>query len=245
MLALAVDSLASLPPSASDLARCAILRTGQWAVDMTSNVPSVQDFRSTLLQNIEGMVSVAAKEASAPRSEVAIATEPVPGLHGAGILDGRPPPRLILTSPPYPGVYVLYHRWKVLGRRETPAPYWITNSLDGNGLAHYTMGNRFDPDAYFLNSEAAFRELTHLLDRDGWLVQMVGFKDVDSQLGRYLDVMESVGLEEVLFDELATRDDGRLWRDVPHRRWWTQNDEGAAVTASTAEEVVLIHRRRG
>lgn len=34
-------------------------------------------------------------------------------------------PGLILTSPPYPGVHVLYHRWQVQGRKETPAPFWI------------------------------------------------------------------------------------------------------------------------
>jgi hypothetical protein len=43
--------------------------------------------------------------------------------------------KLIVTSPPYPGVHVLYHRWHVDGRRETPAPYWIAGCNDGQRCA--------------------------------------------------------------------------------------------------------------
>ena len=48
----------------------------------------------------------------------------------------RLPIKLVLTSPPYPGVHVLYHRWQVQGRRETPAPFWIVTaaSLDGDEI---------------------------------------------------------------------------------------------------------------
>ena len=46
-----------------------------------------------------------------------------------------PKPKLVLTSPPYPGVYVNYHRWKLRGRREIPAPYWIAGREDGNGMS--------------------------------------------------------------------------------------------------------------
>jgi hypothetical protein len=41
------------------------------------------------------------------------------------------PPKLVLTSPPYPGVHVLYHRWQVDGRKETPLPFMIAGKLDG------------------------------------------------------------------------------------------------------------------
>jgi hypothetical protein len=52
------------------------------------------------------------------------------------------PARLVLTSPPYPGVHVLYHRWQILGRRETPAAFWIANQADGAGGSYYTFGPR-------------------------------------------------------------------------------------------------------
>ncbi len=67
------------------------------------------------------------------------------GIEKAGIFSKRKAPKLILTSPPYPGVHVLYHRWQVDGRKETPAPFWIANKLDGAGLSHYTMGDRKNP----------------------------------------------------------------------------------------------------
>ncbi len=51
-------------------------------------------------------------------------------------------PKLVLTSPPYPGVHILYHRWQISGRRETPAPYWLADLNDEHGVSHYTMGGR-------------------------------------------------------------------------------------------------------
>jgi hypothetical protein len=41
-------------------------------------------------------------------------------------------PKLVLTSPPYPGLHVLYHRWQVKGRRETPAPFWVDRQGGGS-----------------------------------------------------------------------------------------------------------------
>ena len=61
---------------------------------------------------------------------------------------------LVVTSPPYPGVHVLYHRWQVDGRRETPAPYWIAGCNDGQGASFYNFGDRRQTaaDNYFQNS---------------------------------------------------------------------------------------------
>ena len=62
-------------------------------------------------------------------------------------------PRLVVTSPPYPGVHVLYHRWQVDGRKEAPLPFMIANKLDGSGGSYYTMGDRKNPGlaTYFEN----------------------------------------------------------------------------------------------
>src|ERR1700744_4395791 len=62
-------------------------------------------------------------------------------------------PRLVVTSPPYPGVHVLYHRWQVDGRKEAPLPFMIANKLDGAGSSYYTMGDRKYPglQTYFDN----------------------------------------------------------------------------------------------
>ena len=154
------------------------------------------------------------------------------------------PPKLILTSPPYPGVYILYHRWKVLGRKETPAPFWIANTLDGNGMAYYTFGDRKtnlrqNLSGYYEQLLSAFTSLAKIANQDTWLVQMIGFSDPSWQLPGYLDVMKAAGFAEVRFKDLATSSDGRLWRCVPNRRWYAAYQES---TSATSEEVVLFHQ---
>jgi hypothetical protein len=150
-------------------------------------------------------------------------------------------PKLIVTSPPYPGVYVNYHRWKVLGRRETPAPYWLVNRQDGNGQGFYTMSARSEPtlNKYFGLLEAAYRDVANLASEETVVVQMVGFHEPETDLPRYLRAMESSGLREFQIPELAN-DSGRLWRDVPNRRWWVQD---GSKGVHTAKEVVLFHRK--
>jgi len=257
MLALAIRSLPWAPESANLLARCAVLRTGQWALDMRQHLPTVPEFREKLLDAANAMTRVAgayseavrAADREAPKtslSRTTILNDPLPGLAAAQQLRKFPPPRLILTSPPYPGVYVNYHRWKVRGRLETAAPYWVAGCRDGHGIAHYTMGARVDKtqNTYFQRLEEAWDDVAQLADDGTWIVQIVGFNDAEDQLPRYLDAMSGVGLQEVLLPEVATADDGRLWRDVPSRRWWVRAGERAGTAPHTAREVVLIHRVR-
>ena len=56
--------------------------------------------------------------------------------------------------------------------------------------------------------------------------------------------MEDVGLREVRLNELATDRDGRLWRDIPGRRWWVVAGDRAGTAPATSREVVLIYRRK-
>ncbi len=169
----------------------------------------------------------------------------VPGLSANSDLAQYARPSLVLTSPPYPGVYVLYHRWKLRGRLETPAPFWIAGCLDGKGLAHYTMESRSHRtlDAYFERLREAYGDIVTLATAGTWIVQVVGFNDVTSQLPAYLEVMEQVGLVEVRFADLATYADGRLWRTVPSRRWWVASSSRRKTAPHTAQEVVLFHRK--
>ena len=150
-------------------------------------------------------------------------------------------PRLVLTSPPYPGVHVNYHRWQVLGRRETPAPYWIANRLDGSGASYYTFGHRLHPGlkTYFENARQIFTSLAALGDKRTLFVQMLAFSEPEWQLPEYLHVMRLAGLEEIYVPDLANHNDGRLWRAVPNRKWYAdQRGEAGA-----GKEVVLFHRK--
>ena len=176
----------------------------------------------------------------------AVIDEGLPAAVGHPTIKSAKPPRLILTSPPYPGVYVNYHRWKVRGRRETPAPYWIIGQLDGHGINHYTMSarNRNSLDLYFTKLRSAYEGLVSVMSSDTWLVQVVGFKKDPSQMCRYLDLMNDLGLEELRFSPLATEDDGRLWRVIPRRRWWTTNGASHHADSYLSREVVLIHRKQ-
>jgi hypothetical protein len=247
----AADTLTT--EAAREFVRCAILRTAQWALDMREALPSVPDFRDALHGNLLGMVDAARSYSRATR----LADRQVELLHSRRtmIVTGRAQdlplnrrvgyygaPQLVLTSPPYPGVYVNYHRWKVQGRRETPVPYWIAKQLDGKGLSYYTMSARAQKHLanYFGELKAAFSAISSLCDRNTIIAQVVGFSDRETQLNRYLETMKIAGLEEIVFDECATADDGRLWRDVPGRRWWTKRGDAEA----TAREVVLFHRTR-
>jgi hypothetical protein len=242
---------------ARDFARCVLLRSAQWAFDMRREVPSAEEFRQTLLHVAANMCSVAAQataryriadklSSAEGRSRSLVIQQGVPGLSGNKLVADCAAPRLVLTSPPYPGVYVNYHRWKIRGRLETPLPYLITGQLDGSGLAHYTMSSRSDRSlrTYFQKLGLAFGDIAAMCDSETWILQVVGFNNVETQLDRYLSTLELAGFEEVAFPQLATGEDGRLWRTVPGRRWWTRAGQRSMVAPHTAQEVLLVHRLR-
>src|SRR5271167_190433 len=153
-------------------------------------------------------------------------------------LTQRRSPRLVVTSPPYPGVHVLYHRWQVDGRKEAPLPFMIANKLDGAGNSYYTMGDRKYPklETYFDSIRAVMSSVAALADRHTVVVQMVAFAARRWQLPRYLETMEEAGLQEMFLPLLKGQRDGRLWRTVPGRRWYS--DQRGATPGS--QEVVLI-----
>ncbi|MGB7602721.1 MAG: hypothetical protein WBM24_20630 [Candidatus Sulfotelmatobacter sp.] len=149
-------------------------------------------------------------------------------------------PALILTSPPYPGVHVLYHRWQVLGRRETPAPFWIAGTLDGAGASYYTFGDRKNVPRYYEHAREAFASVARVSSRETVVAQMVAFSEPDWQLPAYLEAMNDCGFIEQKHPELANEQDGRVWRSVPNRKWYA--DKGGATSGS--KEVVLFHKVR-
>lgn len=247
-IALALDGVDDLDPAVSAFCRCVVLRTAQWALDMRSSLPTVHEFREALGRNGVGMVDAARSfsEALSPDSEQAVVVDAgVPGLASRLRRDGLTrSPALILTSPPYPGVYVNYHRWKMRGRKEIKAAYWISSSRDGHGLAYYTMSARSDAtlDTYFAKLQSGFSDVRRVAGPETTLVQVVGFNDPGAQLPRYLAAMEASGFREELPPGLATEEDGRLWREVPGRRWWTEARANRGVAPHTSREVVLVHR---
>ncbi len=230
------------------IARCVVLRTAQWALDGRKTLPSIPRFRDELAAQAESMRSAALKfrarvEAHAKDQKLAAIclNRTTAGLENDAIVRRIAPPKLVITSPPYPGIHVLYHRWQVDGRKEAPAPFWIANKLDGAGSSYYTMGDRKYPElrTYFESLEANFKSIAKVCGTETTVVQMVAFSDPEWQLPRYLEVMESCGLRESYPWILNDNGDGRLWRDVPNRKWYAQQK----ACAPGSREVVLIHRK--
>lgn len=250
LIAQAIVSFDTLQEKPRLLARCALLRTAQWALDLRDVLPSASEFREQLDKNTSTMLQEARSYRSevhdiAPTADAREHLRPLVLQRSAkdliqNKLTKAVRPSLILTSPPYPGVYVLYHRWKIHARRETPLPYWIANANDGRGISHYILGPRLEPNLsqYFENLRECFSAAASVSNRSTWFVQVVGFSDPLSQLPRYLDALEDAGLSEVRFDSCATDEDGRLWRKVPGRRWFAKHQRAAS---NTAYEVVLFH----
>ena len=134
-------------------ARCALVRVGQWALDARSVIPGIPELSNELDKRVGQMVQGIRDFVDSARS-AGTNKNKVTGLRRLRAYSAADPrfannlqrggirPKLVLTSPPYPGVHMLYHRWQIFGRRETPAPYWIAALRDGYGESHYTMGGR-------------------------------------------------------------------------------------------------------
>jgi hypothetical protein len=103
------------------------------------------------------------------------------------------------------------------------------------------MGDRKYPElrTYFQNIRATMSSVATLASMRTVIVQMVAFSEPEWQLPRYLETMRECGLAEVKLPLLRRQGDGRLWRSVPNRRWYS--DQRGETPGS--EEVVLFHRK--
>ena len=233
-------------PQLEAFGRCVVLRSAQWALDGRRKLATIDDFRRVLQETANDMVrgasefGVLAKQNGQQTATIfrrsAIGIEEEPSLRTMRA------PRLVVTSPPYPGVHVLYHRWQVDGRKEAPLPFMIANKLDGSGLSYYTMGDRKRPglSTYFKNIRGSMSSVAALANTDTTIVQMLAFSSPDWQLPRYLESMEEAGLSELLLPSLKQEGDGRLWRTVPGRRWYSAQ----RGSNHASREVVLFHRKQ-
>jgi DNA modification methylase len=234
------DSLMS--EKSKSFARCALLNVTQWALNGRRKVVTLNHFRERLVKKTVEML-----EASSELGRMGPGRRTPSFFHGsAEHLPTAHPFRsgvkvdLVVTSPPYPGIHILYHRWQVDGRRETPAPYWIAGCLDGQGTAHYNFGTRSGAgcENYFASSFRTLKSIRGVMRPGSLIVQMIAFSDARRQLSRYLANMEAAGFSEVRGETERFR---RIWRDVPRRSWHAdlQGRTGGA------REVVLIHRAEG
>jgi len=242
-LAAAVTSL--MTPRQQDAAKALLVHVGQWALDgRQASLPADRlrvELDRMLDRHAAAMQALTAGAAHhGLRPSDLLRRRIVRQGHTATIAAGRPWNRLtrrfrlVLTSPPYPSVHVLYHRWQVNGRAETPLPYWLSNSNDGLGESYYTMGGRArgSEDVYFRTITESFSAIRRLLLPDARIVQLVSFSSVERQLPMYLAAMDEAGYDAVGAD--PTR------REVPNRRWYYRVQPERGRT----HEYLLIHRLR-
>ena len=228
-------------------ARCALVSIGQWALDSRLLIPNNAAIGDHLERRVHAMFEglgalvSAAKDHGVDKNRITAARRLLTysaanPLLARTLQRQRIKPKLILTSPPYPGVHVLYHRWQIQGRRETPAPYWIADLRDGHGEAYYTMGSRsaLGLRNYFTRLGAAFQNLRTITSPDTTIVQLVAFSNAETQLPLYLAAMQNAGFEEAHVGSIQSRE----IRTVPNRKWYNQGT--GPTDAST--EVLLVHK---
>ena len=215
-----------------DFVRCGVLAASQWALDCKVVVPSTRKFLEIFHKTIIKMITelfhykrILKNSIDVPLSQLyrrkKILCRSIIGIEkDRRIIRRWVPAKLILMSPPYPGVHIVYNRWQLQGRKETPAPYWIINSMDGNGLSYYTLGDRkqHNLENYYKNLELVFKSITYLLNKDGIIVQLVGFSEPSWQLPKYLEVMSSAGFTLVYPYKSGSQDH---IRQVPNRKSYT------------------------
>ncbi|MCW5775303.1 MAG: hypothetical protein KIS87_02510 [Phycisphaeraceae bacterium] len=244
-MAAALASIVELQTSnAQDFARCALLRVAQWALDGRKRHTPLADFRDRLARTTHEMLDAlsgfAAHVSDTGGRATLLNTDAADLPRAAAFADSRSRAALVVTSPPYPGVHVLYHRWQVDGRRETPAPYWVAGCNDGQGASFYNFGDRREAAAerYFETSLRTLLAIRGVMRDGGYVVQMVAFNKPEEQLPRYLENMRLAGFSEARVDATRELDEGRIWREVPGRKWH------ATLRGKTesSREVVLIHR---
>ena len=233
-----------------NFARLSLLGVGQWGLEANRATAGWSQLKERFIATLESNVSDHISFSKTVAINNAIPPHRIRGLRKIinlpcskigddrrRISDDWLPIRLVVTSPPYPGVHVLYHRWQVQGRRETPAPFWLANTLDGSGETYYTFGNRKQPflDSYFATLRDSFSAIRHLLAPDALIVQLVAFTKPDWQLPLFLKTMENAGYQEA---DLSYELGNRLWRKVPGRKWYAS--QRGDIPCS--REVALFHR---
>jgi hypothetical protein len=233
--------------------RLLLLSIGQWALDCKTTIPSTAELKAEFYRRLHvaiedyfGFISEAARRNQVSRCRLSSFRRIINRSSQQSADDRRIPKswlpaKLVLTSPPYPGVHVLYHRWQIFGRCETPVPFWLANQRDGAGESYYLLGPRKENEltTYFARLKSVFSSIRNLLDGDSLVIQLVAFSDPSWQLRQYLRTLQDAGYRELEADCRPDRTiAGRIWRTVPSRKWYASN----RGDIGPSKEVLLLHK---
>jgi hypothetical protein len=228
-------------------AKCVLLKTSQWAIDCRKTIPTAVDFRNRISQNlrilingVRELIRVVSQHGTPPKCIcINSSSEFIKGSTEFYSLTSKP--KLVITSPPYVGVHMLYHQWQVQSRRRTRTPFWIIDSLDGQGSPYYTFGHyqSHGKKTYFEIAERSFNSIHSVIDDDAIVVQLVGFSNHRKYLPKYLEMMRNAGYDEMSLMQDKMDRIKRIWRNVPNRKWYAMSKN----ENSAGKEVLLIHKK--
>jgi DNA modification methylase len=233
--------------SIKEYARFIVLSVSQWALDNSKAIPSKEAFQKKFIESADLILNNARSYANTlgknKKSTLIIKNQDSVNIaKNISVIKQLKSQKvkLILTSPPYPGIRVIYDHWQILGRKETRIPYWIANGLDGHSYEYYNLGRRTEKNlhTYYSRLHDTFREIKKICSEETIIVQVVGFKDIKSQMQRYLEVMEVCGFEEHFLSCDKNYSDKRIWREVPNRGWQAVSKG----TIDASKELVLFHK---
>lgn len=128
--------------------------------------------------------------------------------------------KLVITSPPYPSVHVLYNRWQVHGRRETDLPFRILGFNSEPPASFYTLGtrnSRLGSENYRKRMKVILKSVYELMASGAVLAQIVAFPKNDGMhIDEYEELLETTGFKPI-HSKLKM-----VQRSVPNRKWYTQ-----------------------
>lgn len=230
-----------------EYARFIVLSVSQWALNNSKTIPPKELFQSKFIEFADSILNNAriyANQVKLNKKSTLIIKKQDSKHISKNIsvkkLLKKQKVKLILTSPPYPGIRVVYDHWQILGRKETRIPYWIADGFDGHGYEYYNLGRRTEKNlsTYFSRLHETFKEIRKLCSKDTIIIQIVGFNDVKKQMQRYLDIMTNCGFEEHFLSQDISLKEQRIWRTVPSRSWQAQNKGGT----DSSKELLLFHK---
>jgi len=147
--------------------------------------------------------------------------------------------KLIITSPPYPGINVYYGTWQIHGRRNTSLPYLILGMKRpvNRSILNFQHPSNKSLRIYFETMEKVFSKLYKVSNKKTLLIQLVAFNKIDGIFDMYLKTMKKCGFKEVKLNGKK-----RIWRTIPRRSWQATHAKGEL---SSSKEVLLLHKANG
>lgn len=224
---------------------CLLLRTTKNILDNVRPIGSFKKFKVDLVNNCNRMLSDMVdfekeleinKSIYGSHNKVKILKSDILKLRKINSLK-KGKIKLILTSPPYPGINISYNRWQLHGRRDTKLPYWIMNTkAPVFTKLNYKHGKKRELNDYYQNMTKVFRNLRPYCSSSCLIVKLLSFRNKIKEFRMYREAMDKAGLEEI---KILKKGDGRLWRTVPKRRWQVRYSK---KKLKSNKEVLLVYK---